>query len=633
MATMKHRFVFLPAFLLWGSSLLQAQPKTAADSAGASRTDSTQRVAEAYLLRQIEQQQIDSLITLRLKAELEGTNNDARRKRALEDSLRQLSAREAQRKADQVARIATLKQDAVGYPVVLLTDTLFYIYTRSGSFTAAERAAAVSKRIETLYDDAFFDADSLALVQNESTPEIVYKRDNVIMSVSELDALWLDAPADTLATRYLHTIQKVVAGDREANSFFNWLLRIVYTLLIIAGIWLIIRGVNYLFSRLFLLMKNRQDAYFTGFTVRKVQVLSPVQHYQLSVRGVNVLRMVVIILAIYLALPLLFAVFPQTEALAGVLWGWIITPAKAIAASLIHFLPNLFTIVVVYFATRYLLKIVHYFASETEKGNIQLPGFYKEWTWPTFNIIRFLAYAFMFVVIFPYLPGSHSPAFQGVSVFLGVLISLGSSSAISNIIAGLVITYMRPFKVGDRVKISDVVGDVIEKTMLVTRIRTIKNEDITVPNSTVLNSHTINYSANAQSTGLIVHTTVTMGYDVPWQDVYELLLEAALRTEHVQRQPQPFVLHTSLDDFYISYQVNAYTKEPNRQAAIYSSLHRNIQDVCNERGIELMSPHYSAMRDGSQTTIPPDHLSPGYKKPGFNVNIRQYRAGGKDGEQ
>ncbi|RZL44801.1 MAG: mechanosensitive ion channel family protein, partial [Pedobacter sp.] len=209
-----------------------------------------------------------------------------------------------------------------------------------------------------------------------------------------------------------------------------------------------------------------------------------------------------------------------------------------------------------------------------------------------------LLVVFMLVIIFPYLPGSSSPAFQGVSVFLGILLSLGSSSATSNMVAGLVITYMRPFKVGDRVKIGEVVGDVTEKTMLVTRIRTIKNEDVTVPNSMVLSSSTVNYSSRTKNNepGLILHYTVTIGYDIAWKQVYELLTKAALQTNHIEKEPAPFILQTSLDDFYISYQINAYTLQANLQASIYSNLLENIQDIFNEAGIEILSPQYNVIR-------------------------------------
>lgn len=200
---------------------------------------------------------------------------------------------------------------------------------------------------------------------------------------------------------------------------------------------------------------------------------------------------------------------------------------------------------------------------------------------------------------------------------------MGSSSAISNAVAGLVITYMRPFKVGDRIKIGEVAGDVIEKSLLVTRIRTIKNEDITLPNSTVLSGHTINYTTAAQELGLILHTSVTIGYDVPWKQVHELLLKAALATEGIMKDEKhkPFVLQTSLDDFYVAYQLNAYTNESNRMAAIYSGLHQNIQDQFNEAGVEILSPHYRAARDGNMTTIPANYLPKDYTPPSFSISV------------
>ncbi len=603
---------------------LYAQKKAAADSSENKKNDSSQQIAEAYLIRQKEQQRVDSVIAIRLQQELGTAATDSKRRKALEDSLQQLTAKDSVRKAEQQSRINELKHKATAHPVMLLTDTLFSIYTRIGSFSAAERADAISRRIKNLYDDAFFNPDSLLIVRNEVTYDIVYENDNIIMSVTDLDALWYNESADKIASVYLAKIKNGIRVEKQENSIWSWLTRIGYIALIIFGIWLIIHGINRLFRRISSTLKAHKDRYFKGFSIRKVQVLTADQHYYFAMRINNIFRLVIIVLAFYLALPLFFGVFPQTKSFATVLWRWIITPATAIFDSILHFLPNLFTIIVIYIATRYLIKIVKYFAIEIDKENIRLNGFYKEWARPTYNIVKFLIYAFMFIIIFPYLPGFQSDAFKGVSVFLGVLISLGSSSAISNLIAGLVITYMRPFKKGDRVKIGDVVGDVIEKTMLVTRIRTIKNEDITVPNSTILSSHTINYSANAQETGLIVHTTVTIGYDVPWKEVHQALIDAALQTECILQQPLPFVMQTSLDDFYVSYQLNAYTKDANKQAVIYSHLHQNIQDTCNGRGIEIMSPHYRSMRDGNPSTIPPAHDSTnGKAEASFGITAKQ----------
>ena len=180
---------------------------------------------------------------------------------------------------------------------------------------------------------------------------------------------------------------------------------------------------------------------------------------------------------------------------------------------------------------------------------------------------------------------------------------------------------MRLFRIGDRVKIGDETGDVIEKSLLVTRIRTTKNEIVSVPNSTVMSSPTVNYSSETLNKGLILHTTITIGYDVPWKDIHQALLTAADRTDLLLKEPKPFVLQTSLDDFYVAYQINAYTREANRQAGIYSHLHQNTQDCCNEAGIEILSPHYRAARDGSMSTIPANYLGQDYKVPSFNVNL------------
>ncbi len=319
----------------------------------------------------------------------------------------------------------------------------------------------------------------------------------------------------------------------------------------------------------------------------------------------NVVRILFLLLIFYLTLPFVLRIFPWTQGTADMLFGFILNPLKAMATSVVEFVPNLFTIAIIYIVIRYLAKGISYLANEIKTEKLKISGFYPDWAVPTSRIINFILYAFMLILIWPYLPGSGSPVFQGVSVFLGLLISLGSSSAISNIMAGLVLTYMRPYKIGDRVTVGDVSGDVVEKNLLVTRLRTIKNEFITVPNSKILSDSSINFSTSAsESSGLIVHTTVTIGYDVPWRKVHSMLTAAACKTPLIEDNPAPFVLQTSLDDFYISYQINAYTKAPAKQAMIYSDLHALIQDEFAKNDVEIMSPHYRAERD-APSTIPP----------------------------
>ncbi|MDF5725455.1 MAG: mechanosensitive ion channel family protein, partial [Rhizonema sp. PD37] len=284
--------------------------------------------------------------------------------------------------------------------------------------------------------------------------------------------------------------------------------------------------------------------------------------------------------------------------------------------------------------TYYLIKFIRPIFRELGNGNLSLPGFYPEWAEPTFKLVLFFTIALALVVALPFLPGFGSPAFQGISVFLGVLLSLGSSAAVANIIAGIILIYTRAFRLGDRIKINDAIGDIIEKSLFVTQIRTTKNVVITIPNGTVLTSKILNYSALAEDPNhyLILHTTVTLGYDLPWRKVHQVLINAALSTPHILAEPVPFILQTSLGDFYVSYEINAYTNQPTLMARIYSELHQNIQDKCNEADIEILSPHYSAIRDGNQIAIPENYLTKDYKAPGFRISPLEYPSNPPNGK-
>lgn len=350
-----------------------------------------------------------------------------------------------------------------------------------------------------------------------------------------------------------------------------------------------------------------------------VEMLSADRIAEVTAFGMRIVRFAAFVVLAYFYFTLLFSLYAFTETWSAALFRLITVPLGRAVAAFVGYLPSMFTILVVVFIARYAIKLVHWIFAEIGRGTIPLPGFYKEWAEPTYKIARFLIMVFALIVIFPYLPGSDSKIFQGISLFVGLVFSLGSTSAIANIVAGVIMTYMRPFMVGDRVKIADTVGDIVEKTLLVTRVRTIKNVDVTIPNSMVLGSHIINFSSSAQDRGLILHTGVTIGYDVPWRQVHELLISAALATEHILKDPKPFVLQTSLDDFYVSYELNAVTNEPGIMAKIYSQLHQNIQDKFFEAGVEIMSPHYGAMRDGNTAAIPTDHLPKHYQAPGFRL--------------
>lgn len=575
-------------------------------------------------LAEIERQRMDDSIK---KAELENQLltlkiTDRYKKEELENQIRELNNKENSRIQKKKAQIDSLRHTAKGFPVKgFFSDTLFFIYGKSGSFSAQERADAISKRIKKINSSFRNKTVNLDLVDLETTIDIV-AGETIIMSISENDALWENTTKDELAKLNKEIITKAVIEYRTEISFGSLAKEVLLALLVIIITFFLIKYVSKLFTWITSKILAQEDIGIKGLKIKTYTLFDAKQLVKVILNVINILKWVVILFIIYIALPILFGIFPWTKNFAETLFGYVLNPLGKITTAVWNYLPNLFTIIVIALLFRYVLKFIKFIKQEIALGYLSIPGFYPDWANPTYQIIRVLVIAFMIIVIFPYLPGSDSPIFQGVSVFLGFLFTFGSAGSLSNVIAGLVLTYMRLFKIGDRVKIGDVAGDVIEKSLLVTRVRTIKNEIISIPNSTVMNSHTINYSSDAPEKGLIIHTTVTIGYDVPWREMQLALIEAANRTELILPQPLPFVLQTSLDDFYVSYQINAYIREANKQALIYSNLHQNIQDVCNERGIEILSPHYRAARDGNMVTIPASYLSKDYKTPGFNVHIK-----------
>ncbi|MFZ5453635.1 MAG: mechanosensitive ion channel family protein [Thermodesulfobacteriota bacterium] len=330
-------------------------------------------------------------------------------------------------------------------------------------------------------------------------------------------------------------------------------------------------------------------------------------------------KIVSYLLLFYIFIPIFFSYFPQTRHFVLGYLDYFLAPFKTIFHGIVSFIPNLIFIAVTFYVVRYFLKLLQMIFSEIQSGRVSFPGFHRDWAQPTYKLSRFLVIVIAIVMVSPYLPGFGSPAFQGLSVFFGILLSLGSTAAIANIVAGAALTYMRPFKIGDRVKIADTMGDVLEKSLLVTRIRTIKNVEVTIPNSMVLGSHMINFSAEAQARRLILYTAVTIGYDAPWRQVHELLTAAALATDGIEKEPGPFVLQTSLNDFSVTYELNVYTGNAQEILRIQSELHAQIQDKFNDAGVEIMSPTYSALRDGNQVTIPEDYLPKTYEAKGFRL--------------
>jgi small-conductance mechanosensitive channel len=405
----------------------------------------------------------------------------------------------------------------------------------------------------------------------------------------------------------------------DTHTVMDYIKRAGIALGIIAAQALLIWLVWRIFDRFKVKLAAWGEKNFKSLTIKKLHLLTTKQMVNMLLFLFRIFKYIVTAFQLFITIPIIFSHFPATKNLASTLFGYILTPLRNILIETVKYIPNLITIVIILVITRYAIRALKFFAAQIERERLVIPGFYPDWAHPTFNILRVLLYAFTVAVVYPYLPGSGSPIFQGVTVFVGVIFSLGSSSAIGNLIAGLVITYMRPFKIGDRIRIQDTTGFVVEKTLMVVRIRTHKNEYVTFPNLMVLNSNITNYHTSSveDEEGLILYADVTMGYAVPWTTVHEILIAAALKTTYVLETPKPYVLQTALDDFYAKYQINAYTKEVAHIPAIYSELYQNLQDGFKAAGIDLTAPTYQIRMMQEPPPMPLKHpgLTPKARSP------------------
>lgn len=552
----------------------------------------------------------DSVRMADMKKELEEARlSEANMRMEMEQMRLKAFAADSVKLAQQRARIDSLRQFTPGVPVVVEGDTLFYLYTKRGGYTPLQRAEMIDAAIMQLGKRFTLHPDSVYIESSDIVTDLMYGN-KVIASFTDQDGLWEGRSREQLATDKRKIVVQKLKELKEEHSLWQLGKRILYFVLVLAGQYLLFWLTGWLFRKLKVRIQKLKDTRLKPISIQNYELLDTQRQVNLLIFLSNLLRYVIMLLQLLITVPLLFAIFPQTKGLAYQIFSYIWNPIKNILVGIVDYIPNLFAILIICFAVKYLVRLVHYLSREVEAGRLKFGGFYPDWAMPTYHIIRFLLYAFMIAMIYPYLPAAKNGVFQGISVFVGLIISLGSSTVIGNVIAGLVITYMRPFKLGDRIQLNDTTGNVIEKTPLVTRIKTPKNEVVTIPNSFIMSSHTVNYSASAREYGLIIHSEVTIGYDVPWRQVHQLLIEAALNTPGVIDDPRPFVLETSLSDWYPVYQINAYIREADKLAQIYSDLHQNIQDRFNEAGIEIMSPHYMAMRDGNESTIPKDDLRP-----------------------
>lgn len=517
---------------------------------------------------------------------------------ALLNEKKNMGKTDSLKKALQKKQIDSLRAITKGYPVVIDNDTLFNLYARRGGVMPADRASKVKEVIIAEGKKLKLKPDSIYMFETEYVTDIM-SGDKVIITLSDQDGLWQNTTRQDLAKKYTAIISKKIS---ELHSKYGLQQKIksflILFLVIIAQIIAI-----YFTQKLFIKIKSRLKKIINEkFKANKF--LTNDRQEVLLVSLTKVTKYSFIIVQLIISIFIIFSIFPETEKYVYHMFTFMGNLAKDMGNTIIHYIPNLVKIIFIYLIFKYIIKILKYFSGEIAEERIKIKGFYPDWAHSTFNILRFLLYSFMFIMIWPLLPNSNSPAFQGISVFIGLIISLGSTTVIGNLMSGLVITYMRAFKIGDQIKLNDTIGNVVEKTPFVTRVRTSKNELITIPNSFILSSQTVNYSASARNYGIIIYSDITVGYDIPRKQVEDLLIEAATNAEGVLKNPAPFVLVKELEDFYCCYQINAYTDRDLAMPKVYSNLHKNIMDRFHEEGIEILSPHFYAERDGNEIVMP-----------------------------
>jgi small-conductance mechanosensitive channel len=494
-------------------------------------------------------------------------------------------------------------------PVIVDGVRLFKVQGVS-SFPARERADTIAARIAEVATDPALGADSLRIEESDVGSRIL-AGGRLVMNVLDADAALEGGPRKVVAALYLAKIREAVAAYRTGRGHpaLEWATvtaavgTLVFAVLIFGVIWV---G-----RKLDGLIGNRYRHRVQALAAKSLEVVSAARletTLRRSLRGVRALASLALTFAY---LEWVLDLFPYTRSVARSLAGYILDPLATMWASFVEKLPDLFFLAVLLVVVRIGLRLLRRFFDAVADGRVRLANFDPEWARPTYKLVRPLIIAFALVIGYPYIPGSSSEAFKGISVFLGVMLSLGSSSFIANMIAGYTVIYRRAFRAGDVVQIGDVLGFVTAVRMIDTHVRTFKNENVAVPNSQLLNSHITNFSALAKTSGVILHTIAGIGYETPWRQVEAMLLEAARRTPGAKTDPPPFVLQLKLDNFCVQYELNVHCAEPLLLLETYTDLHRHVLDVFNEHGVQIMTPAYMKDPDAPKV-VPPNqwYLAP-----------------------
>jgi small-conductance mechanosensitive channel len=394
------------------------------------------------------------------------------------------------------------------------------------------------------------------------------------------------------AARAVAALEGALALEREARDVKIWVRGTVFCVLALLALWLAVRLLIRLRRRVQALAASHIERRHAWFKEHGLAISRYEQLITGVLRLIHLVSWLTALTLAYLYIAFCLRQFPQTRAWGETLHTGVLTGVSYLGLGLLRALPGLLVAAIILAFTWVLTRVVRWLFDAVETGRIETAPAFRETVQPTRRMVSILLWVFALVLVYPYLPGSESPAFKGATVFLGLLVSLGSSGVVGQVMSGFTLMYSRSLKAGDYVRVGDHEGTVLSLGLLSTKIRTIKREEVTIPNALMVGNVTMNYTRSAGGEGVLLYTSVTIGYDAPWRQVHAMLLEAARRTEGLASDPAPFVLQRALNDFYVDYQVNARLEDPARRIPVLSELHAHIQDCFNENGVQIMSPHY-----------------------------------------
>ena len=504
----------------------------------------------------------------------------------------------------QAAQENAAAEAIVTAPVVVDGQVLFHVRGVS-SLPAAERARRIHAQIIAAAKDPAVTVESITVTDAEGISRIS-RGSEVITAVVDADGALEQVDRPILARAHLIRIQEGIRLYRENRSSGAWWRNVrralaataIFAVAVVLLWWLRRRVDTYLVARL--------DRRIKSVETHSFKVMPADRIWDAVRNALRAIRTLVLVAMFLVYTGYVLAQFPSTRGLSSNMTTFALGPLDVIVQGVLGSVPGLMFLAVLFVLLRLLLRLVRLFFGGLERGAFHVGTFEPDWAQPTYKIIRVMVVAFGLVVAYPYIPGAQSAAFQGISIFAGIVFSLGSSTAIANIVAGYMLIYRRAFKVGDMIKVGEYVGEVITRRLQVTTLRSPKNEEVIIPNSQLLNSDVLNYSSIGRQLGLILHTEVAIGYSTPWRQVEAMLIEAAQRTQGLGAEPRAFVFEKQLGEFAVTYELNVYCTNVNAMRALYAALHRNVLDVFNEHGVQIMTPAYEGDPEQPKVVAPKD---------------------------